>query len=235
MCSLFIFECLFFSLEGLVSNKPFSLELFLRLSHPTSGHELELISKLAIKISARHMEKRSNTYRPIQCVWASTVQSTPNQRPHIKMVAPPSESVLGSPAAIVGVKPAVKEETYKATSTTRRRPSSMQGSSHPFGISSVFSRSTRTCPPPELKAASRQSKAEYDKSKDRTIGLAPIRLKSPPHAAIVPPSLSPSDGITFIMGHLFISYRSLPRGDRKGLLEYVVTRGGGSESRPSQK
>lgn len=246
-----------------MSNKPFSLEAMLRLTYvggdtaDTSSSSsttsppplvmlLSLVAPLAVKVSARHMEKRSNEYRTVARVWSNPAvmasdgggTSSSDTRPSIKVVRAPSERVEGTPAAAVGVRAASSPEESSGRRGGVGGASRSSVSQHPFGLSSVFSRSSRTCPPPALRAASRQTKAAYDKSKDRTIGLATVRLKVPrpvAHSPIVPPGFSPTRALETLRDDLALMYEPAEQAGRRGLLEFVTTKGGGTESRPSQR
>lgn len=203
--------------------------MMLRLSHDATQQQIRLIAPLAVKVSARNMEKRTNTYRPIRRVWVTSRLHQNDIQPPVKIVRSPTIEITGTPAAAVGVKPAAEASVAAAASKSYK---SSNTGSHPFGISSVFSRSTRTCPPPALKTASRESKVEYEKRKDRTIGIAPIQFK--PSRMLSITGLSIGAAMSRIGHSLAIEYEPVKVEGREGLFEYVTTKGGGNESRPAQ-
>jgi len=219
---------------GLVHNKPFSLELrgvFVPSGSPPkvwgAQRLAELKFNLAVKVSQRPMEKRTNVYRPIEAVW-------------VKAVPPAVDVDAGMKTAIA----LAKANLAHLTGSDTEMDSSPAA---PAASSSATPFNSEIVAPPRFKSPSDRSpqhvqcaptplsvlrKHEREQVRDRTIGLAPIITSEPAAGAMDTIS---QRTVTALVGKLHMKITAVMQKGRKGLLEIVHTRGGGCGARPSQR
>jgi hypothetical protein len=257
---------------GLVANKPFSLELRgqLHCHHPPSRpgrHHLaaaasasamatttRLLFKVATKVTGRPMEKRTNTYEPIEEVWVALEP----------VYAPPPNFEIEARAAGRAKTRATSRKKgggRRAASSSRDRtdsdddaaadPPETASDMMVFAAAAVASSSASSQPElPELDYLGRSTTPVSSSAsslgaspvkqiklnsrhngRDRTIGSRPVVVDAPPLAQTDARS---AGSVQEVLAKMHICITAVEIGGRKGIHQRVSTKGGGCNSRPRQ-
>jgi hypothetical protein len=215
---------------GLVLNKPFSLELRCSLeqlaSSSSSAAALNffraLIFRVACKITAKPMEKRSNTYTPIPGCWLRAEEQPAGTDPSASATALAALSVAAASHAIGKPEPP---------------GSPLQKLAVAASAASAFSSPVRLSPPspqPGVPAsAGRNRSKKLEALRDRTIGHQLLITESPSEREM---ASSETRTVEALLSRMFVSITQVSQQDRVGLLELVTTKGGtDAYARPRQR
>ena len=223
---------------GLVQNKPFSFELRATLHHAStspcaasaSGAALSppvasLLFQLALKVSAKPMEKRSNVYEPIDAVWikAKEVGESISKQTDADDT---DEDESGAEAS---------EGEPTAASRSHRRPqrnrpsSSAASASSSEASSAALALSTLTTVPIRTVVL---TKSAREKIRDRSIGLEDILTSRPAESAM---ATAAARSLHALLSRLHVTMTAVAQHKRGGLLEIVTTKGGAIAARPQQR
>jgi len=257
---------------GLVANKPFSLELRgqLHCHHPPSrpGRQhlaaaasasamattTRLLFKVATKVTGRPMEKRTNTYEPIEEVWVALEP----------VYAPPPNFEIEARAAGRAKTRATsrKKGGRRAASSSRDRTDSDDDAAVAdapatasdmmvFATAAVASSSASVQPElPELDYLGRSTTPVSSSAsslgaspvkqiklnsrhngRDRTIGSRPVVVDAPPLAQT---DACSAGSVQEVLAKMHICITAVEIEGRKGIHQRVSTKGGGCNSRPRQ-
>jgi hypothetical protein len=229
--------------------RPFSFELRCTL-HPSSAvidtsassmpmftTPIPLLFKLAVKVSARPMEKRTNLYQSIVQAWSRreptytplptiSIESRKDRRKRAKKSIASPRHPNGSSESIssgVSLSTTCPSPLPHAAHLLSTLPDLINRSSTPLSASSA----TSSTNPSKIK--------NKNAMRDRTIGTAPIQTTTPSIHHLY--SITDVDGnMNTLLSKLWISITAEQQGDKVGLLELVTTKGGGGGTmRPKQR
>lgn len=222
---------------GLVHNKPFSLELRGAVYSASASDSASLSSaaplctlrfNLAVKVSERAMEKRTNTYEPIKAVWIKAADSA--------SATSDAEKSAASLLTIAGLADRAGATDVDSAPSSPMSSSSEMAASRLLKRSCNVSSKTSDRKPQHVQCAptplSRLTKTAREKARDRTIGQAPI-ITTEPAAALMASSAARS--LANLQTKLFVRITAVKQVDKRGLLTLVTTKGGNIRARPSQR
>jgi hypothetical protein len=226
---------------GLVQNKPFSFELRATLHHasaPSAAASADggapsppvasLLFQLAVKVSAKPMEKRSNVYEPIEAVWIKAKETGESKQTDADDT---DEDESGDETS--------EEEPTAAAAASRshRRPQRSRPSSSAASASSseassaaaALAMSTLTSVPIRTVVL---TKSAREKIRDRSIGLEAIITSKPAESAM---ATAAARSLHALLSRLHVAMTAVAQHRRGGLLEIVTTKGGAIAARPQQR